>query len=72
MARTENDAKPQMTRLLSNETLARVERMRLRPNRRLTNRARGEHAAGVGGVVDLLFDDDDHIGFEPFEIIENR
>lgn len=50
MARTENDAKPQMTRLLSNETLARVERMRLRPNRRITNRARGEHAAGVGGA----------------------
>lgn len=50
MARIEDDAKPQMTRLLSNETLARVEQMRLRPNRRLTNRARGEHAAGVNGA----------------------
>ena len=47
-----NDAetKPQLTPLLSNETLARVERMRLRPNQRLTNRTRGEHAVGTGGA----------------------
>ena len=39
----------QFTSLLSNELLARIERMRLNPNRRLTNRSRGEHLAGKGG-----------------------
>lgn len=50
VARTDELAKRQITSLLSNETLARVERLRLRPNRRLSNRARGEHAAGAGGA----------------------
>lgn len=38
------------TSLLDNATLARVERMRLLPIRRLTNRSRGEHLAGKGGT----------------------
>lgn len=38
------------TTLLENATLARVERMRLLPLRRLTNRSRGEHLAGKGGT----------------------
>ncbi len=38
------------TSLMDNATLARVERMRLLPLRRLTNRSRGEHLAGKGGV----------------------
>jgi uncharacterized protein (DUF58 family) len=40
----------QYTTLLDNPTLARVERMRLLPVRRLTNRSRGEHLAGKGGT----------------------
>jgi len=40
----------QLTPLFSNDVLTRVERMRLQPNRRLTNRSRGEHAAGRGGA----------------------
>lgn len=44
-------SKPQLTPLLSNETLARVERLRLHPNRRLTNRTRGEHSVGAGGAT---------------------
>jgi len=40
----------QYTSLLDNATLARVERMRLLPVRRLTNRSRGEHLAGKGGT----------------------
>jgi uncharacterized protein (DUF58 family) len=38
------------TTLFDNATLARVERMRLLPVRRLTNRSRGEHLAGKGGT----------------------
>lgn len=38
------------TSLMDNLTLAKVERMRLLPMRRLTNRSRGEHLAGKGGV----------------------
>lgn len=45
-----SEKKPQFTSLLSNETLARIERMRLNPNRRRTNRARGEHLSGKGGA----------------------
>jgi uncharacterized protein (DUF58 family) len=40
----------QFTTLFDNATLARVERMRLLPMRRLTNRSRGEHLAGKGGT----------------------
>lgn len=45
-----SDKQPQMTSLLSNATLARIERMRLNPNRRRTNRSRGEHLSGKGGA----------------------
>lgn len=39
----------QYTRLFPNAVLGQLERMRLNPNRRLTNRSRGEHLAGKGG-----------------------
>jgi uncharacterized protein (DUF58 family) len=39
----------QFTRLLPNDVLARVERMRINPRRRRTNRMRGEHLSGKGG-----------------------
>jgi uncharacterized protein (DUF58 family) len=40
---------PRITPLLPNDVLSRVERMRLRPQKRLTNRSRGEHVAGRAG-----------------------
>jgi uncharacterized protein (DUF58 family) len=40
----------QYTALLTNEQLARVEKLRINTNRRLTNRARGEHVRGKGGA----------------------
>ncbi|MFN0051967.1 MAG: DUF58 domain-containing protein [Planctomycetales bacterium] len=40
----------QFTRLLDNATLSRLERLRLAPRRRLTNRSRGEHQSGKGGT----------------------
>ncbi|MCR9197056.1 MAG: DUF58 domain-containing protein [Planctomycetaceae bacterium] len=43
------DSKTQLTPLFSNSILNRIERMRLSPLRRLTNRSRGEHLAGKGG-----------------------
>lgn len=42
--------KAQLTDLLPNDVLARIERMRLNPTRRLTNRSRGEHLSGKGGT----------------------
>jgi len=41
--------KTQFTTLFDNATLNQIERMRLRPLRRLTNRSRGEHLSGKGG-----------------------
>jgi uncharacterized protein (DUF58 family) len=40
----------QFTKLLDNATLSRLERLRLAPRRRLTNRSRGEHQSGKGGT----------------------
>lgn len=39
----------QYTSLFDNALLSQIERMRLRPIRRLTNRSRGEHLSGKGG-----------------------
>lgn len=46
----ETSNKPQVTSLLTNEQLARVTRLRLLPNRRLTSRMRGEHRARASGT----------------------
>jgi len=40
----------QFTTLFDNKTLSMLERMRLNPTRRLTNRSRGEHLSGKGGT----------------------
>ncbi len=40
----------QFTPLFENATLSRLERLRLAPVHRLTNRSRGEHLAGKGGT----------------------
>lgn len=42
-------ASTSLTRLLANETLARLERLRIQPRRRRTNRSQGEHLTGKGG-----------------------
>lgn len=43
------NASSQLTTLFDNATLNQIERMRLKPLRRLTNRSRGEHLSGKGG-----------------------
>ena len=40
----------QMTRLLTNRQLSRLERLRLNASRRFTNKSRGEHLIGRGGT----------------------
>lgn len=45
----ENPALTQYTPLFDNKTLSMLERMRLNPTRRLTNRSQGEHLTGKGG-----------------------
>ena len=41
--------RPSLTSLIDNDQLARIEHLRLSPNRRFTNRSQGEHLAGKGG-----------------------
>lgn len=42
--------KSRFTKLFDNQVLARLERWRLNPHRRLTNRSRGEHHSAKGGT----------------------
>jgi len=51
----------QFTKLLDNDALARLERMRLLPRRRLTNRSRGEHHAAKGGTSTEFADYRDYV-----------
>ncbi len=44
------DSTTQLTKLLDNNALSRLERMRLNPTRKLTNRTLGEHLSGKGGT----------------------
>jgi len=46
----ESSSTKQLTSLLENDVLGRVEQMRLNPTRRLTNRSQGEHLSGKGGT----------------------
>jgi uncharacterized protein (DUF58 family) len=48
-SQTPTKQKKQLTPLFSNSVLSRIERMRLNPRRRQTNRSRGEHLSGKGG-----------------------
>src|ERR1700733_6008139 len=45
-----DEAVKQFTTLLDNSMLGRLERMRIAPRRKLTNRAHGEHLSGKGGT----------------------
>ena len=42
--------RPQLTSLVSNSVLDRLERLRINASRRFTNKSRGEHLAGRGGT----------------------
>ncbi len=49
------------TSLLENNVLSRLEKMRLSPRRRLTNRSRGEHHASKGGTSTEFVDYRDYV-----------
>ena len=49
------------TSLLENQVLSRLEKMRLNPLRRRTNRTRGEHQAGKGGTSTEFADYRDYV-----------
>ena len=42
--------RPQMTTLLTNRVLDRLQRLRIRPAGKRTSRSRGEHLSGKGGT----------------------
>lgn len=60
----------QFTSLLENSTLSRVERMRLAPLRRLTNRSRGEHLAGKGGTSTEFNDYRDYVAGDDMRYVD--
>lgn len=60
----------QITSLLSNATLGRVERMRMLPQRRRTNRSRGEHLAGKGGTSTEFNDYRDYVAGDDMRYVD--
>lgn len=60
----------QFTSLLENSTLARVERMRMLPMRRRTNRSRGEHLAGKGGTSTEFNDYRDYVAGDDMRYVD--
>ncbi len=62
--------KPQLTSLLANDVLSRVERMRIQPNRRQTNRSRGEHLSGKGGSSIEFSDYRDYVAGDDIRYVD--
>ena len=65
-----NPLASQLTTLFDNSTLNQIERMRLRPNRRLTNRARGEHLSGKGGSSTDFADFRDYVAGDDLRYVD--
>jgi len=59
-----------LTTLLSNATLSRVEQMRLNPNQRQTNRSRGEHLSGKGGTSIEFTDYRDYVAGDDIRYVD--
>lgn len=53
--------RPQLTSLLSNEVLDRLQRLRIRPVSKRTSRSRGEHLSGKGGTSTEFCDYRDYV-----------
>ena len=64
------DNTSQFTSLLPNVTLSRVERMRMLPMRRRTNRSRGEHLAGKGGTSTEFNDYRDYVAGDDMRYVD--
>lgn len=63
-------APAQLTSLLDNQTLSRLERLRLNPVRRLTNRSRGEHQSGKGGTSTEFADYRDYVAGDDVRYVD--
>jgi len=60
----------QFTTLLDNDALSRLEKMRLCPRRRLTNRSRGEHHAAKGGTSTEFADYRDYVAGDDVRYVD--
>jgi uncharacterized protein (DUF58 family) len=60
----------QLTSLFDNRTLNQIERMRLKPLRRLTNRSRGEHLSGKGGSSTDFADYRDYVAGDDLRYVD--
>src|SRR5262245_44603637 len=58
------------TTLLENDVLSRLEKMRLCPRRRLTNRSRGEHHAAKGGTSTEFADYRDYVAGDDVRYVD--
>ena len=58
------------TSLLENDVLGRLEKMRLMPLRRQTNRSRGEHQAGKGGTSTEFADYRDYVAGDDVRYVD--
>lgn len=63
-------AATQFTSLLPNDILSRVERMRINPRRRRTNRMRGEHLSGKGGSSIEFSDYRDYVAGDDLRYVD--
>ena len=61
---------PQLTTLLPNDLLARLERLRINPRRRKTNRAHGEHLSGKGGTSIDFSDYRDYVAGDDLRYVD--
>ncbi|MBM4074179.1 MAG: DUF58 domain-containing protein [Planctomycetes bacterium] len=64
------DTTKNFTSLIDNTTLDRVERMRMLPMRRRTNRSRGEHLAGKGGTSTEFNDYRDYVAGDDMRYVD--
>ena len=62
--------KPQLTGLLSNDVLHRLERTRINASRRFTNRTSGEHLSGKGGRSIEFSDYRDYVAGDDFRFVD--
>ncbi len=60
----------QVTTLLSNSDLDRLARLRINANRRFTNRSRGEHFAGKGGMSTEFCDYRDYVEGDDMRFVD--
>src|SRR5215204_476465 len=59
-----------VTSLFDNQTLSRLERLRIRPRQRRPNRSRGEHLHGKGGTSTEFTDYRDYVAGDDVRFVD--